>query len=84
MIAVRWTLGSGLVLASLLAAAIYAQQSQEAKPAITKPAKTKAQPKRVEKRTLPKGELGRVIELGRTIVENTKEHPLSKPYVGNA
>ncbi len=35
-------------------------------------------------RVLPPGELGRVIELGRQIVENTKDHPLSKPYVGNA
>jgi thiosulfate dehydrogenase len=33
---------------------------------------------------LPEGELGRVIELGRAIVNNTGEHPLSKPYVGNA
>ena len=38
----------------------------------------KAQPK------LPTGELGRVIELGREIVERTAEHPLSKPYVGNS
>lgn len=36
------------------------------------------------KRELPPGELGRVIELGREIVENTKDHPLSKPYVGNS
>ncbi|QDS87526.1 Cytochrome c [Rosistilla ulvae] len=35
-------------------------------------------------RQLPPGELGRVIELGREIVFNTSEHPLSKPYVGNA
>lgn len=34
--------------------------------------------------TMPAGELGRVIRLGRDIVENTREHPLSKPYVGNA
>lgn len=33
---------------------------------------------------LPAGELGRVIALGREIVENTKDHPLSKVYVGNA
>ena len=33
---------------------------------------------------LPAGELGRVIELGREIVEHTKDHPLSKPYVGNS
>lgn len=33
---------------------------------------------------LPAGELGRVIELGREIVEHTGEHPLSKPYVGNS
>lgn len=36
------------------------------------------------KKSLPPGELGRVIELGREIVENTKDHPLSKPYVGNS
>lgn len=35
-------------------------------------------------RSLPLGELGRVIELGREIVENTKDHPLSKAYVGNS
>ncbi|MCM2371934.1 c-type cytochrome [Aporhodopirellula aestuarii] len=35
-------------------------------------------------RQLPLGELGRVIELGREIVENTKDHPLSKAYVGNS
>ncbi|TWT64764.1 c-type cytochrome [Allorhodopirellula solitaria] len=33
---------------------------------------------------LPPGELGRVIELGRDIVNNTKDHPLSKAYVGNS
>ncbi len=33
---------------------------------------------------LPPGELGRVIALGKEIIENTGEHPLSKPYVGNA
>lgn len=35
-------------------------------------------------RPLPPGELGRVIQLGREIVENTHEHPLSKPYVRNS
>ncbi|MEQ9411788.1 MAG: c-type cytochrome [Fuerstiella sp.] len=34
-------------------------------------------------RQIPKGELGRMIRLGRDIVENTSEHPLSKPFVGN-
>lgn len=33
---------------------------------------------------LPPGELGEVVALGRDIVENTGDHPLSKPYVGNA
>jgi thiosulfate dehydrogenase len=33
---------------------------------------------------LPRGELGRVVALGKEIVENTGKHPLSKPYVGNA
>lgn len=36
------------------------------------------------KEELPPGELGRVVALGREIVENTDKHPLSKPYVGNA
>lgn len=35
-------------------------------------------------RPLPEGELGRVIETGRQIVEQTNTHPLSKPFVGNA
>lgn len=35
-------------------------------------------------RPLPKGELGRVIQLGREIIENTNTHPLSKPFAGNA
>src|SRR5690606_32935676 len=35
-------------------------------------------------RSLPEGELGRVIELGREIIENTNTHPLSQPFVGNA
>lgn len=33
---------------------------------------------------LPPGELGRVVALGKEIVEKTGTHPLSKPYVGNA
>src|SRR5690606_22396320 len=33
---------------------------------------------------LPPGELGKVVALGKEIVENTGEHPLSKKYVGNA
>lgn len=33
---------------------------------------------------LPSGELGQVIQLGKEIVEKTGEHPLSKPFVGNA
>lgn len=32
---------------------------------------------------LPPGELGRVVQLGKEIVEKTGEHPLSKPFVGN-
>lgn len=35
-------------------------------------------------RALPAGELGRVIQTGREIVENTNTHPLSKPFVGNS
>lgn len=35
-------------------------------------------------RELPPGELGRVVALGREIVENTGEHPLSKPFVRNS
>lgn len=33
---------------------------------------------------LPDGELGKVVALGREIVENTNEHPLSKPFENNA
>jgi len=32
----------------------------------------------------PPGELGEIVKLGRTIVDQTNEHPLSKAYVGNA
>jgi thiosulfate dehydrogenase len=35
-------------------------------------------------RELPPGELGRVVALGKEIVEKTNEHPLSKPFVRNA
>jgi thiosulfate dehydrogenase len=34
-------------------------------------------------RELPPGELGKVVQLGREIVERTNTHPLSKAYVGN-
>jgi thiosulfate dehydrogenase len=33
---------------------------------------------------LPPGELGRIIALGKDIVERTGSHPLSKAYVGNS
>jgi thiosulfate dehydrogenase len=36
------------------------------------------------KEDFPPGELGRVVALGKEIIENTATHPLSKPYVGNA
>src|SRR5690606_7873098 len=32
----------------------------------------------------PAGELGEIVRLGEEIVTRTAEHPLSKPYVGNA
>ncbi|MFG0254162.1 MAG: c-type cytochrome [Rhodopirellula sp. JB053] len=35
-------------------------------------------------RKLPPGELGRLVQLGREIVENTHDHPLSKEFVGNS
>jgi thiosulfate dehydrogenase len=35
-------------------------------------------------RTLPSGELGDAIRLGRELVAQTAEHPISKPFVGNA
>ncbi|WP_437203355.1 c-type cytochrome [Planctomicrobium sp. SH664] len=35
-------------------------------------------------RALPEGPLGEVIERGRTLVEQTTSHPLTKPYIGNA
>src|SRR5690606_3627615 len=41
-----------------------------------------AQPSSTE--GFPPGELGRVVALGKEIIENTGKHPLSKPYVGNA
>lgn len=34
--------------------------------------------------SLPPGELGVVIAMGKEMIEKTGEHPLSKPYVGNA
>lgn len=34
-------------------------------------------------RQIPPGPLGEVIELGRTLVEQTSIHPMTKPYVGN-
>lgn len=33
---------------------------------------------------IPEGELGEVIRLGRTLVEETTTHPLTKHYVGNS
>lgn len=33
---------------------------------------------------LPPGELGKMVALGRDIVNNTGTHPLSRPYVGNS
>lgn len=33
---------------------------------------------------LPPGELGEVIAMGKEMIEHTGQHPLSKPYVGNA
>ena len=32
---------------------------------------------------MPKGELGRMVELGKDIVNNTANHPLTKAYAGN-
>lgn len=39
---------------------------------------------RMVPRELPPGELGKVVALGKAIVEQTATHPLSAPYVGNA
>ena len=36
------------------------------------------------KEEFPPGELGRVVALGKDMIENTGKHTLSKPYVGNA
>jgi thiosulfate dehydrogenase len=33
---------------------------------------------------LPPGELGKMVALGRDIVNNTSTHPLSRQYVGNS
>lgn len=35
-------------------------------------------------RPIPAGPLGDTIRLGRDLVENTRSHRLSKPFVGNA
>jgi thiosulfate dehydrogenase len=35
-------------------------------------------------KSIPDGELGDVIRLGRTLIEDTSTHPLTKGYVGNA
>ena len=34
--------------------------------------------------SIPEGELGNVIRLGESLVEETSTHPLTKDYVGNA
>jgi thiosulfate dehydrogenase len=43
-----------------------------------------AEPKPTAVRVVPPGKLGEVVRRGQEIVERTGEHPLSKPYVGNA
>ncbi len=42
------------------------------------------EPSMAAKNEYPTGELGKVVMLGEEIVEQTSEHPLSKPYVGNS
>ena len=34
--------------------------------------------------SFPEGELGDIVKLGQTLIENTSTHPLTKDYVGNA
>jgi cytochrome c len=34
--------------------------------------------------SFPEGELGNIVKLGQTLIENTSTHPLTKDYVGNA
>lgn len=48
------------------------------------PTRAEESTRRTVPKELPPGELGRVVQLGEAIVENTNQHPLSKPYVGNA
>jgi thiosulfate dehydrogenase len=66
----------GLALVVAAAGAVSAQSAQEA--AAIKPM---AVPIPTE---LPPGELGKVVALGRDIVNNTSTHPLSRQYVGNS
>ena len=47
------------------------------------PAAAKAKPTSFDA-SIPEGELGDVIRLGRTLIEETSSHPMTKDYVGNA
>jgi len=47
------------------------------------PAAVKAKPVAFDG-SFPEGELGNVIKLGQTLIEDTSTHPLTKDYVGNA
>lgn len=63
----------GLALTINVESAVSAQDSSAVK--------TMAVPVPTE---LPPGELGKIVALGRDIVNNTDTHPLSKQYVGNS
>lgn len=60
------------LLASVLLGALFATAGQSEEPAIA------------VQDGYPPGELGKIVRLGEDIVRRTSEHPLSKPYVGNA
>lgn len=65
---IGWRLIGGLVVATL--AQLSAVESKTAE--LSAP------------QELPPGALGRTIQLGKEIIENTNRHPLSKAFVGNA
>ncbi|MHB8166527.1 MAG: c-type cytochrome [Sulfuricella sp.] len=70
---IKAALGSafGLALMVVSAGAVSAQEGGAVKPL---PVPTQ----------LPPGELGKIVALGRDIVNNTSTHPMSRKYVGNS
>jgi thiosulfate dehydrogenase len=72
---IKAVLGSafGLVLMTTFSGAAAAQEEGAVKP-LAVPVPTE----------LPQGDLGKVVALGRDIVNNTNTHPMSRQYVGNS